>query len=451
MQLDIAEGVTLKELRNSLPFDLVGWLSLVAATVYMGVAFAPYAHGGLLTAWLAVLGTGLAGWGLSMLQRRSMPMSDLDFLRRWHGFSMAGAVQMNVLIGLSVWLLLPAAPPQLVDAQIVFYCWYILTFALVANEGVDRVRWTLWLVSGSLAAYLLIYPPHGGRIVGLVVIAMGLTAALLQRLIRRSVVRATIQQIKAETAKSELALALGQVSAQRDARARFMASVSHDLQQPLQAAQMLFELACDPADSSSPAIARDGRAAFASMRGLIEQMLEFMRLSAQRPSAATRQLMTVDEALEPVRARYRWRECGTVSLRWLPCSARISVNPEQLHRVIGNLIDNALHHAQADRIVIGARRRAGTIELWIIDDGVGIPDELLPTLFEPYVRGTRPERAETGFGLGLASAKLLAEASGGTLSLGQSKARGTWFKLILPRHKREPALPVDVPAPCYAV
>ena len=449
--MDIAEHVQLKELRNHLSFDLVGWLSLVAATIYIGIEFSPYAPTALLSAWLVLQTITLVGWAVSMFRRQSEQLTDPEYLKRWHRHSMAGAVQMNVLIGVSVWLLLPAAPPELVDAQIVLYCWYILTFALIANEGVDRVRWTLWLVCGSLAAYLLLHPPHGGRIVAGVVVLMGLTAALLQRLIRGSVVRAMIQQIKAETAQTQLAIALTEVSDQRDARARFMASISHDLQQPLQAAQMLFELACDPADPKSRGIAQDGHAAFASMRNLIEQMLEFMRLSAQGSSASVQSVVTVDQALSALRARYRLREGGGVKLRWPPCSVPICVNLDHFHRVIGNLVDNALRHANARRILIGTRRRASTVDLWVIDDGVGIPAELRSTLFEPYVRGLRPGGDEAGFGLGLASAKVLAEAMGAALSVEPAFGRGTAFKLTLPRVDPDPAMPrEDAHEPCYA-
>ena len=339
VQVDIAEHVQLKELRNHLSFDLVGWLFLVAATVYMGVEFSPFVSTGLLAAWLLL--------------------------------------QAATLVGLS--------------------------------------------------------------------------ASLLQRLIRRSVVRATIQQIKAETAQAQLAIALTEVSDQRDARARFMASISHDLQQPLQAAQMLFELSCDPGETKSSGIAEDGRTAFASMRNLIEQMLEFMRLSAQRPAAAVRSVVTVDQAFEALRARYRLREGGGVRLRWLPCSVPICVNLDHFHRVIGNLVNNALRHAHARRILIGTRRHASSIDLWVIDDGVGIPSEFRSTLFDPYVRGLRPGGGEAGSGLGLASAKVLAEAMGASLTVGPASGRRVSFKLMLPMVGQDPTMSrEDVPEQCYA-
>ena len=312
---------------------------------------------------------------------------------------------------------------------------------MVAATVYMGVEFSPFVSTGLLAAWLLLQAAT----------LVGLSASLLQRLIRRSVVRATIQQIKAETAQAQLAIALTEVSDQRDARARFMASISHDLQQPLQAAQMLFELSCDPGETKSSGIAEDGRTAFASMRNLIEQMLEFMRLSAQRPAAAVRSVVTVDQAFEALRARYRLREGGGVRLRWLPCSVPICVNLDHFHRVIGNLVNNALRHAHARRILIGTRRHASSIDLWVIDDGVGIPSEFRSTLFDPYVRGLRPGGGEAGSGLGLASAKVLAEAMGASLTVGPASGRRVSFKLMLPMVGQDPTMSrEDVPEQCYA-
>ena len=69
---------------------------------------------------------------------------------------------------------------------------------------------------------------------------------------------------------------------------------------------------------------------------------------------------------------------------------------------------------------------------WEIYDGRGIPPELLPTLFDPSVRSVADETGHRGFGLGLATAQVLAEATGGVLVLQPVRPRGAWFRLQLP-------------------
>lgn len=342
-----------------------------------------------------------------------------------------GVVAINGWIAAAVWVMLPGAPVEMVDTFVALYAWYILTFALVANEAVASVRWTILLVVASVVGFLSINPPHGQWAIAVIVTLMGLSAMGLQQLIRRATVQATVAQIKAEEAQSELAAALAQVSAQRDARARFMASVSHDLQQPLQAAQMMFELACRENTDGAARIAVSGRAAFSSVGALLEQMLDFMRLSSGKLSSVA-QRQTVSSALTLLMEQYRIARAGAPQIRFVHSSAVIEVDPLQLHRAVGNLIENAIHHGRAARVLVGVTRRTATVNLWVIDDGVGVSPELLPTLFEPYVSGAQSSSTHVGFGLGLASAHVLAEAMGGSLSLNSEARRGAAFCLQLP-------------------
>lgn len=433
--MDTSKRVIARELSSHLPQSIVGILSLAGAGTYFAIVFAPHVPREPLIGWSGLLAFTLSVWAGASIYWRLVPHDDQEYLKSWQDLSIVGAVVCNALIGASVWLFMPAAPPELVDAQVIFYAWYIMTFALVNNEGVAHARWTLWLVTGSLAAYLFIHPPHGGLAVGVVVVLMGVAASMLQQFIRRSVIKATTAQLEAEAAQRDLAIALAEVSAQRDARARFMASVSHDLQQPLQAAQMLFELGCERAE---PDIIEDGRTAFGSVGRLLEQMLDFMRLSSGVKHPAGNVVVTVDDALEPLRSRYRLRDMGGTKLKWVGSSALIRVELDQFHRTVGNLIDNAIRHAGARRIVVGASRRGTTIAIRVLDDGQGIPAELRATLFEPYVRGARTDGSDEGFGLGLASAKVLSETMGGSLSLDPGEYRGTRFRLELPLLADEP-------------
>ena len=398
---------------------------------------APHANSIVLGIWAASFALICVRWIRELLEERALPqVLDQHVLRFWSR-SVFGAVVINIWIAGAVWVMLPGAPVETVDIFVALYGWYILTFALVANEAVESVRWTILLVVASLVGFLLLDPPHGERIIAVVIAVMGLSAMALQQLIRRATVRATESQLKAEAALAELALALEQVSAQRDARARFMASVSHDLQQPLQAAQMMFELACRENSDGAARIAVSGRAAFSSVGALLEQMLDFMRLSSGAVKAAA-QRQTVSAGLALLTEQYRIARPGAPAVRFVASSALIDVDPLHLHRTIGNLIENAIHHARAARVLIGVTRRAGTVNIWVIDDGQGVPPALLPTLFEPYVKGAQGGSDHVGFGLGLASAHVLAEAMGGTLELNGAARRGAALCLRLPAASQTP-------------
>jgi two-component system OmpR family sensor kinase len=76
---------------------------------------------------------------------------------------------------------------------------------------------------------------------------------------------------------------------------------------------------------------------------------------------------------------------------------------------------------------------AGGCEIWVDDDGIGIPDDERERIFEPFYRLDRSrDRATGGFGLGLAISRRALEAQGGTLTVESSPLGGARFRLWLP-------------------
>jgi two-component system sensor histidine kinase BaeS len=112
----------------------------------------------------------------------------------------------------------------------------------------------------------------------------------------------------------------------------------------------------------------------------------------------------------------------------------IYVDPERLVQVLENLMSNALRHTPAGgEIVLSARAQAGAVLLAVRDNGEGIPTEVLPHVFDRFYRGdaSRDERvAESG--LGLAIAKSIIEAHGGTITASsQGAGQGSTFTIRL--------------------
>jgi signal transduction histidine kinase len=121
----------------------------------------------------------------------------------------------------------------------------------------------------------------------------------------------------------------------------------------------------------------------------------------------------------------------------IPARLSIQADPDQLHRVLVNLMRNARQAIESDptrrtprkgvvRVVASTGDGACTIQ--ITDDGPGIPSRLSESLFEPFVSG----RASEGAGLGLAISRELAASHGGALTLVETGPTGTTFALRLP-------------------
>ena len=110
-------------------------------------------------------------------------------------------------------------------------------------------------------------------------------------------------------------------------------------------------------------------------------------------------------------------------------------NPDELHRLILNLLDNAAHHTPPDsRVELALRAESGDAVIEIGDDGPGIPPEAREKVFQRFVRGTGPAdtQAGTGTGLGLAIVAAVAASHGGSVEVTESKLGGALFRARIP-------------------
>jgi signal transduction histidine kinase len=103
-------------------------------------------------------------------------------------------------------------------------------------------------------------------------------------------------------------------------------------------------------------------------------------------------------------------------------------------QVLNNLMSNALRYTpQGGRIGLSAQAKRDTVCLHVQDSGVGIPPEDLPHIFERFYRADPARRQhERESGLGLAIARSLVEAHGGSISVQSALGQGTTFIIALP-------------------
>jgi signal transduction histidine kinase len=114
---------------------------------------------------------------------------------------------------------------------------------------------------------------------------------------------------------------------------------------------------------------------------------------------------------------------------------RVEGSRDELHRMVLNLLDNAIHHTPADACIeLTTREERGYAIVEVGDDGPGIPAQMRSQVFDRFVRGQGP--ADTargnGTGLGLAIVSAVAESHGGTVAAAESKAGGALFVARIP-------------------
>jgi len=101
-------------------------------------------------------------------------------------------------------------------------------------------------------------------------------------------------------------------------------------------------------------------------------------------------------------------------------------------QIVGNLVKNALHHRQS-KVEVRVARQGEALAVEVSDDGPGIHPEHQELIFKRYAQLEAPEGlARRGHGLGLAGAKILAQALGGGLEVRSERGRGAVFRLVVP-------------------
>lgn len=112
---------------------------------------------------------------------------------------------------------------------------------------------------------------------------------------------------------------------------------------------------------------------------------------------------------------------------------KFEADPQVVQTVVRNLLGNAIKFTgTGGRVNVTVRRRAGSIEIAVADNGVGMPASKLQELFSGPVASTEGTRAEKGAGIGLALCHDLARVNGGELRIESEVGRGTTATLILP-------------------
>lgn len=164
------------------------------------------------------------------------------------------------------------------------------------------------------------------------------------------------------------------------------------------------------------------------LNALIDSLHEYSRLRSEA-AKPRRENVQLNEVIERARRRleYRLQEARLELLNTVPTDFLVSADPEQLERVVMNILENAIRYSQASQVKVDVRGRV----LSISDNGVGIPSEHWPYLFERFYRVDPSRNRQTGgLGLGLAIVKEIIDNHAWTIEVGRPESGpGTAFRI----------------------
>jgi signal transduction histidine kinase len=110
----------------------------------------------------------------------------------------------------------------------------------------------------------------------------------------------------------------------------------------------------------------------------------------------------------------------------------VSIDPNQMAQVIGNLVANAIQYTSTGGISITAGQKSDRVWLAVADTGSGIAPEVCAHIFDPFYRGRQGQRFPQGMGLGLAIARDIARAHGGDITVQSVVGQGSRFTIAVP-------------------
>jgi signal transduction histidine kinase len=229
------------------------------------------------------------------------------------------------------------------------------------------------------------------------------------------------------------------VAAQR--QRDFVADVSHDLQSPLTAQRVALDVAlARPEAVDTNRLRAEVLAANADMERLVDDLLVLASIDAEQASMPA--LIDLDTVV--LEAAARARTSGRVKIDTSAVSAAPAyANPDDVRRIVRNLLDNAVAHARTRvDLTVGLPEQLTRddspdtalrwAQLLVTDDGPGVPVEHRERIFERFYRADSARSPGGGNGLGLSISRGLATRNGGRLDLLEADP-GATMRLLLPQ------------------
>lgn len=224
------------------------------------------------------------------------------------------------------------------------------------------------------------------------------------------------------------------------ARREFIAGASHDLRTPLSALRAMLDAIAEGVVEDPTDYIRRSQRVITQMSNLVDDLVELASLDSgaaplERSPASIEEVIEVALEGAALRAETKGVELTGPVDRNLPL---IPIAANKIGRVLQNLLDNAIDHTGPGGVIaVSTFENNGTVEVAVQDNGEGIRPENLPYVFERFYRGEKSRsRANTetgGVGLGLAIARELVEAHGGTIWAESGAEGGTRITFALPK------------------
>lgn len=206
------------------------------------------------------------------------------------------------------------------------------------------------------------------------------------------------------------------------ARTDMIAGISHDLRTPLTAIRGTIKGLMDGIAATPEMQEKFLQAAYrrtGDMDGLLNQLFYVSKIETGNMPLSVQKIEIGDFIRNYVKGKQELLDKEKEQMQAETGNIHLDINadPEQLQRIFDNLLENSRKYAERDvlKTELSLKRTGGGVEISFRDNGVGVPEEKLPYVFDEFYRGDESRNKKEGNGLGLYIVKYLVEAMGGNV------------------------------------
>jgi len=217
-------------------------------------------------------------------------------------------------------------------------------------------------------------------------------------------------------------------------KTKFLAAVSHDLLQPLNAARLFTGSLAERHDvASSLQLVKNISNSLDDVENLLGTLVDISKLDAGVIKADV-SVFSVQHLLDNLALEYQQvaKSVG-LTLDFVPSSVLVKTDVHLLARILRNFLSNAIRYTESGRVLLGCRRQADAVSIEVWDTGIGIAADKQDEIFQEFKRGDGQRlKQDRGLGLGLAIVDKITRILGHPVRVSSQLGKGSMFSVQVP-------------------
>ena len=219
----------------------------------------------------------------------------------------------------------------------------------------------------------------------------------------------------------------------------YLATVSHDLLQPINAAKLFLDEIVGEvsSESYSPSTQKAVHAlqfSIQSMDAMLSSLISISKLDAGHIHPIY-DYFCINDLLENLAHESAVvLENKPISFRYIPSYSQVYSDSQLLARIVRNFLSNACRYTSEGKVLLGCRRRSNGLEIQVVDTGCGITKDKRQSIFLAFTRDVEKQQGtyDQGLGLGLSIVEKIADLLGHRIQVQSGVGKGSVFSILVP-------------------